>query len=64
MRADKETYSKVAKHCSKFNCATKCGCTNSTLNHDEISCTKCTHFDKKHFCRLNLFDEIRDNHNL
>lgn len=63
MKASKESYEKVARHCSEFHKNQSSGCKNSTCNSEEVSCLNCTHFDKDNYCNLNLFDQIMNKHN-
>lgn len=67
MRADKNTYAEVAEHCSSFSpvsCSHCAGTVFRNSTEDEISCTKCKHFDEDKYCKLDLFDQIAVNHNL
>lgn len=63
MRASKEDYEKVASHCSEYKRVTRCGCKNSAADPDTVSCVNCSHFDKDCYCKLDLFDKIKKNHN-
>lgn len=62
MRASRESYEKVAQHCSEYDRNTKCSCKNSTMETDEVSCLNCSHFDKDQYCKLNLYDKIKQEH--
>lgn len=63
MRADSETYRKVAKACSAYEPVNKESTTNSCCcDAKEISCTNCTHFDEEKYCVLDLYDKIVQNH--
>ena len=65
MRANKEKYKQVAERCSRFNSKeSKDAFTNSTANHDNISCKNCVHFDDAEYCKLDLYDSIVRNHKL
>lgn len=65
MRANFETYRQVAKACSAYEpisenrTTNKCNCDTS-----DISCTNCKYFDDEKYCRLDLYDQIVQNHNI
>lgn len=66
MRADANTYQKVAEHCSSFKAKScnNCGCTNTTSEGAGITCTNCEHFATDgSYCKLDLYDEILNRHN-
>lgn len=65
MRADTQTYQKVAEHCSSFKAkhCTSCGCTNTTSEGAGITCVNCSHFDDHGaYCKLDLYDDIMRDH--
>lgn len=64
MRADYETYEKVAEHCSEFAPESdKDSFHASSQDKEKVSCTNCKHFDEDKFCKLDLYDKIISNHN-
>ena len=63
MRANVETYEKVAKRCSSYN-PTRQGAKNVIDAKEEISCTNCAHFDKDKYCQLDLYDKIVTAYNI
>lgn len=66
MRASSETYQKVANRCSEFEPVHSSDSTsNSSGEHDRVSCQRCTHFnDKDEFCKLNIYDHVVQNHQI
>ena len=64
MRANFETYRKVAEACSAYEPMSEGRMTNSCCDTDNISCTNCKHFDESKYCVLDLYDEIVKNHNI
>jgi hypothetical protein len=64
MRANFETYRKVAEACSAYEPMSEGRMTNSCCDTDNISCTNCKHFDENKYCVLDLYDEIVKNHNI
>jgi hypothetical protein len=64
MRANFETYRKVAEACSAYEPMSEGRMTNSCYDTDNISCTNCKHFDENKYCVLDLYDEIVKNHNI
>ncbi|MCH5272445.1 MAG: hypothetical protein J1E35_02115 [Lachnospiraceae bacterium] len=63
MRASFDTYRKVAKACSAYEPMSKERISNSCCDTNDISCTNCRHFDEEKYCRLDLYDQIVENHN-
>jgi len=65
MRASYETYEEVAERCSEFNPAIrKNSYTNSYSEKQDVSCANCKNFDEDKFCKLDLYDQITENHHL
>lgn len=64
MRASKEDYEKVAKNCSSYDRSTKAAYKNSASDVEGISCLNCSHFDENKYCKLDLYDKIKKNHNI
>lgn len=67
MRANKETYEEVAEHCSSFSpvsCSHCAGTFSNSYDEEEVSCTKCKHFDEEKYCKLDLFDQIVKNRDI
>ena len=61
MRANFETYRKVAKACSAYEPMSETRITNSCCDKSDISCTNCKYFDEEKYCRLDLYDQIVQN---
>jgi len=65
MRASYETYEEVAERCSEFHPATKMSSySNSYSDKQDVSCANCKHFDEDKYCKLDLYDQIAENHHL
>ncbi len=64
MRANRQTYKNVARHCSAY--ATKeqnNGTYTDRAGDTDVSCTTCRHFTNDAYCALDLFDPIAEKHN-
>lgn len=62
MRADSQTYEKVAKHCSRFApVEMNDSFMNAVETEKEVSCVNCRHFTSEKYCELDLYDKIVDN---
>lgn len=64
MRANFETYRQVAKACSAYEPISENKMTNRCCDTSDISCTNCRHFDEEKYCRLDLYDQIVQNHKI
>ncbi len=63
MQKDAKTMKEVAERCTQYDAKEGCGCTNSTGSQN-VTCQTCTHYNTENVCDIDLYSEIKKNHNL